>query len=96
MVLGLAKWAYNLGVKQERNRVASELRTRAMSYHNEFDTYMAALNGKSHSKSDQKTMETRANIAKEVENVIQSLFHGEVHETSSFLFPNDNIEKELN
>lgn len=96
MVLGLAKWAYNLGVAQERKRIASELQVRAATYRRESDVYSTALRDGDFKKRDKERLERQAVIVKEIENLIHSLFHGEAHVTSSFLFPDDNIEKELN
>jgi hypothetical protein len=95
------KWAHDLGIRQERVRVASHLQVRAQAARVANDIFNNMINEEmSKSKPNKKNLERldfdRAVYAR-VNEIIDEMFnpHGEWIAPPSFMFPDDDHKGEV-
>ena len=95
------KWAYDLGVRQERVRIASELQIIQRQIEVEFDNnynHLRYHNAKNDNDEEHKnTIQFKISVASRVREIIDKLFEPtqEYVYGSSPLFPDDNHKGEL-
>lgn len=96
-MLRLVKWAYKLGVKNERHRIAQYLSSaQARRYDNmrafEEELGMRPVDSKADAaKRNIEKRERQAAVDREVINIINGIFHGEekYERGASFMFPEE-------
>lgn len=97
MGLKLLKWVYELGVQQERTRIARHLEWEMShrSFDQEVRMMMLTDEDSKMSKSRKEKLARSADISREVTDIIDRIFRGEPvnHAYTSIMFPEE--EKKL-
>lgn len=94
-MLKTLKWVYGLGVKQERQRIASHLQLHATGARNSInaldDMFRDEMNKPKPSKNRLERMDFDRAVNHKIETIIQEMFQGKDHYVSgaSIMFPEE-------
>lgn len=99
-MLKALKWAYDLGVRQERVRIASHLQMESQQARASNDTMIGMLRGEDQPAPNQKRkerLEIAVKVNDRIQNIIDNLFYpkGEWTPPASLMFPDDKHKGEM-
>lgn len=97
MVLGLVRWAYKLGVRNERHRIAAYLQAAQTKRHDAMSMFDSELrnepirDNKDAKKRDIEKRLHQKDVDRDVVNIIDGLFHADkkYERGASIMFPDE-------
>lgn len=94
-MLKLLTWAYDLGVQQERVRIARELEIRAAHYDMYIQTAFEVLVDSKMSESRKDRLAKRTEVMKEVATIVKDILRPDIveHDNGSVMFPVKELVK---
>lgn len=92
MTLNVLKWVYNLGVRNERERIATHLQSIQAQHGVGMYGRPRIVEPNEDEKRKKDRLQFQAAVSAEINYIIEDIFRGNVRETESIMYPTNHKE----